>query len=338
MRLVCSTLALCGGAVAAPLASQVPLAAAADGRAAPGGAVVATLRSGTRVAVGAQRGADVLVTLEGWVDASMLGAKRDSFAASVSGTSALRVRATPSLQGAILGELKPGAGVATLARKGTWARVRRGAWIPQGALPKSRTSGNGSDGSSASAAAAAPGAGDAARADVPAQAPAGAMSTTRATRLLAAPGGDSLGDLVSGAVVQPVARDRGWMRVSVEGWVNERDLVPADSSFGAGLSAADLRANPAGTRGKVVRWEVQILSLQAADPLRRDMARDEPYFLAKGPAGENALLYLTIPPSLLGEARAIQPLTNVTITARVRNGHSEPVGTPILDLKSIVRR
>src|SRR5258708_7780175 len=98
--------------------------------------------------------------------------------------------------------------------------------------------------------------------------PAGSMSTTHATKLLTSPGGRGVGDLAPGAVVQPVARERGWMRVRVDGWVNERDLAPADSAYGGGLGAADLRADPAGTRGKVVRWEVQVLSLQTADPLR----------------------------------------------------------------------
>jgi hypothetical protein len=127
------------------------------------------------------------------------------------------------------------------------------------------------------------------------------------------------------------------MRVRVEGWVQERDLAPADSSFGAGLTASDLRADPEGMRGKVVRWEVQVLSLQFADPLRKDMAKDEPYLIARGPGAENALLYLTVPPSLLNDVKGIPPLTTVIITARVRTGRSEPVGTPILDLKSIAK-
>lgn len=319
MRLVCSTLALVSLAAALPVAAQTPLAAAAEARGAPGGAVVGSLRAGAQVTVGAQKGADVLITVEGWVDASLLGVRRDTFPASIGGKSPARVRAVPSLQGAILAELKPGTGVKTMAKQGTWTRVRRSAWIPSSALPK----------------AAAPA--------VPAQeqaqpAPAGSMSASRATKVLASPAGRAVGDLAAGSVVLPLARDRGWVRVRVEGWVNERDLAPADSAFGANLTAADLRADPEGTKGKVVRWEVQTLSLQTADPLRREMARDEPYLLAKGPAGENALLYLAIPPSLLTEVKAISPLTMVIITARVRTGRSEPVGTPILDLKTITRR
>lgn len=337
MRLVCSTLALVSLAAVPPLAAQALLTAATDARNAPGGAVVASLRAGAKVTVGARKGADVLVTVEGWVDASLLGAKRDTFPASIGGKSPVRVRATPSLQGAILAELKPGTGVKTLAKQGTWTRVRRSAWIPSSALPKSVAAAPGQKKAGAKAPSQAAALAAAAQEEAQA-APAGSMSASRATRVMASPGGRAVGDLAAGSVVQPLARDRGWMRVRVEGWVNERDLAPADSAFGANLTAADLRADPEGTRGKVVRWEVQVLSLQTADPLRRELAHDEPYLLAKGPAGESALLYLAIPPSLLTEVKAIPPLTLVIITARVRTGRSEPVGTPILDLKTITRR
>jgi hypothetical protein len=342
MRLLCSScfsLALVSLAAAPAVVSQppqVPLAAAADARNAPGGTVVASLRAGTKVSVGTHKGADALVVVEGWVDASLLGPARDTFPASVGRTSPVRLRATPSPQGAILAEFRPGAGVTALAKSGTWTRVRRGAWIPSSALAKTVASSSGARQPAAQAPP--PVAAAAAVQETVVPAPAGAMSARGATKLLTSPGGRGVADLAPGAVVEPLARARGWMRVRVEGWVNERDFAPADSAFGANLSAADLRADPDGTRGKVVRWEVQILSLQAADPLRRDMARDEPYLLAKGPGTENALLYLAVPPSLLSEVKAIPPLTIVIVTARVRAGRSEPVGTPILDLKTISRR
>lgn len=173
-----------------------------------------------------------------------------------------------------------------------------------------------------------------------AQSPAlpGAMSASRAMPLLAAPEGKPLGDLAAGALVLPLAHDHGWSKVRVEGWVPDRLLSPADTSLGSQLTAADLRADPDGTRGKMVQWDVQVLSLETADPLRPELARDEPYLLAKGPGTEDALLYIAVPPSLLAQARALPPLTRVLITARVRSGHSEPVGIPILDLRSIAKR
>ena len=312
---------------AAPAVSQVALATVAEARGAKGGQPVATLFAAATVTTGVTNGSDVLVTIDGWVDESRLAGKRDSFPVSVGGTQTLRLRATPSFEGKIMGELRPGAGVQMLGMSGTWAHVRRGVWIPASALGRS----------AAPAAVGVQAAAAAATAPAPPPA-AGSLSAVRATKLLTSPSGRALGELPAGTVVQPVTRDRGWVRVRVEGWVQERDFSPADSSFGVGLTAADLRADPAGMVGKLVRWEVQVLSLQAADPLRRDMAPDEPYLLARGPGSESALLYLAVPPSLLNEAKAIAPLTVVTITAKVRIGHSEPVGTPILDIKTISRR
>ena len=168
--------------------------------------------------------------------------------------------------------------------------------------------------------------------------PEGTLRVTRTTVGRNAPNGLIVGQIGAGAYVVPLARSRGWVRVRSEVWVPERDVVPADATYGAALSAADLRADPEGTRGKTVRWEVQVLALQYADPLRRDLAKDEPYFLAKGPGAEDQLLYLAIPPSLLAEARSTQALTRLLVTARVRTGRSQPVGIPILDILSFARQ
>ena len=291
-----------------------------------------SVRPGTKVAVVSTREANVLVTIDGWVDGSRLTGKLDTFPASVDAKAPLRVRASASGSSTILAELHARTGVRTIGKSGTWTRIKRSAWIPASALPKAVAS-------VASAKPPAPPAPPAAPAVSPASpVPAGAMSVSKPTKLLAAPAGSAVAELAAGTVVQTLAHDHGFAKVRIEGWVPERELSPADSSLGAQLTAADLRADPEGTRGKTVQWEVEILSLQTADPLRRELARDEPYLLAKGPGAENALLYLAVPPSLLNQAKALPPLTRVLITARVRAGKSEPVGTPILDLKSISKR
>jgi hypothetical protein len=156
--------------------------------------------------------------------------------------------------------------------------------------------------------------------------------------LRAAPDARPLATIAQGTTLVPLARDRGWVRVRLEGWVQERDLAPADTSVRTGVSAADLRADPVGSRGKVVRWAVQILAKQKADVLRRDLAPDEVYLLARGPNDENALLYLVVPASLMSNTKAMPELTQAMITARVRTGKSELVGVPILDLLSITPR
>ncbi len=151
-----------------------------------------------------------------------------------------------------------------------------------------------------------------------------------------APGG-SLGQIARGTQVEVIARERDWVRIRLEGWVREGDLIIADSSVRP-LSGADIRNNPAAARGKLVRWEIEAVSLQAADPLRSGLVAGEHYILALGPGAEKTLVYMAVPPSLLAAARSLAPMSPVTVTARVRNGRSEPAGVPILDLQSLTRR
>lgn len=165
-----------------------------------------------------------------------------------------------------------------------------------------------------------------------------ALVPTANVALRAAPDAKPLATVAQGTSLVPLARDRGWVRVRLEGWVPEKDVAPADTAVRMGISAADLRADPQGTKGKVVRWSVQLLAKQKADALRRDLAPDETYLLARGPYEENALLYLVVPPSLMATAKALPELTQVMITARVRTGRSDLVGVPILDLLSITPR
>lgn len=319
--------------LAAQSAGQARVARDAEVRATPNGSVIATVQVGTEWKTGAVRSGSTMLTIEGWVDASRLGGRRDSFPESIGGAGTLRIRAEGSRNGRILGVFSAGAGVRLVERSGAWVRVRRGGWILNSAL------------GATSATPAASGANPAATvtpaiAREPTRAPArdGALRATAALTLRNAPGADSMGTLGSGAVVDPIARDRGWVRIRVEAWVPESLLAPADSAYEATLTAADLRLAPVGLRGRIVRWTVQVVGLQTADPLRRALAPDEPYLLAMGPGSENAILYLAVPPSLLAQAKALAPLANVVITARVRTGRSEPTGAPVLDLLSITRR
>lgn len=162
-------------------------------------------------------------------------------------------------------------------------------------------------------------------------------TVVRPAPVTGAASGPATGQIAKGAIVQVLARDRDWVRVRLEGWVREADLLVSDTTLRA-LSAADIRSDPAGARGKLVKWEVEAVSLQVADALRTDLRTGEHYLLALGPGAEKTLLYIAIPPLLLASVRSLPPLAAVTVTARVRTGRSEPAGVPILDLQSITRR
>jgi hypothetical protein len=120
--------------------------------------------------------------------------------------------------------------------------------------------------------------------------------------------------------------------------VRESDLIPVDSSSVSAVSAADLRSDPEHYKGSTVRWVVQAIAVQAADPLRKGLAPDEPYLLARGPGSESSLLYLALPPDMVASAKALQPLSTIMVLARVRTGRSDPSGVPILDVLRIVPR
>lgn len=350
--------------MSAPLGAQSRLEAESQVRASPGGNVVATLRRNTTWTTGATRGAWTLLTIQGWMESSRFAGPRDSFPEHIGGSNTLRVREEPSLNARILGEFEAGAGLNVLERRGNWARIRRDVWVPSSVItrrtspatttPTMRTPGRpaapvpstppptAAPATAATTPSTPPGA-----AATPGSPPVepivpprgtGALKAESHASLRSAPDGVLLGELAPGAIVETRGRDRGWVKIRMEAWVAESLFVPADTSFGATLSAADLRLDPAGTRGRLVRWEVQVVGLQTADPLRRDLQRDEPFLLAMGPTGEDAILYIAVPPSLLGEARGIPAMTRVLLTARVRVGRSNPTGAPILDLLSIVRK
>lgn len=323
-------LAVLSAALATPAAAQRGrITADTDVRSAPGGTVVAQLRAGTTWSTGATRSGFVSVTIDAWVDASRFGAGRDSFPATVGAQSSLRIREQPSLNGRVLGSFRSGAGVTIAQRRDTWARIRREVWVPNSAITVQTASPQETPPSAPSVVAEEP-------ASLPARA--GSLRTSREVPLRVGPEGSVLAMLDSGVIVSPQMRDRGWVKVRIDGWVPESYFVPADSAFSATLSVADLRADPEGHRGKLVRWQVQVVGLQTADPLRRDMRPNEPFLLVIGPAGEDATVYVTVPQELIERARAIPRMSIVILTARVRNGRSNPTGAPILDLVSIVRQ
>ena len=167
-------------------------------------------------------------------------------------------------------------------------------------------------------------------------------TATKATIVRSAPvtGSEApaaLGQLAKGATVEVIGKERDWVRVRLEGWVREADLVVADSTLRV-LSAADVRANPAAAQGKLVRWEVEAVALQQADALRTGLQPGEQYLLALGPGTEKTLVYIVVPESLLQTARSLPPMAAITVTARIRNGRSDPAGVPVLDLQSLTRR
>jgi hypothetical protein len=150
--------------------------------------------------------------------------------------------------------------------------------------------------------------------------------------LLRAPDGDTLGTVSGKATARVVARTDGWARVLVEAWVRESDLAPADDSALAGVTAAEVRGGGNTYVGRLLRWTVQLIALQTADELRRDMPQGQRYLLARGPLPEMGFVYVLLTPEQARALDALDPLTLVTILGRVRTARSQYLGNPILEL------
>lgn len=330
-------------------------------RSAPNASAVAQVRSGASVSTSTTQRGWSKVTLEGYVHRSVVGGRQGSYSISVNADGGAFLRSTPSRSGRVIALMADGSGLTKVSTRGEWIRVRRTGWLMASALRASEptVASKRREAAKKPAARRAPAAlTTVARHAPPATKSSGnttavaegdvtpdsatqavtALALARRTTLYMAPDAGSLGTIDSSARVTAVARDRGWVRVQVEGWVRAQDLGPSDSTVLTTISAADLRSQPDRYRGQVVRWVVQKIAVETADPLRKGMAPDEPYILARGPGQENSLLYLALPSSLVDQAKRIDPLTAITVTARVRAGRSEPSGVPLLDVLSIAAR
>jgi hypothetical protein len=327
------------------LSAQTTLTAPSELRSAPNGRLLAELHKGATVRAGAVKGAWTRITVEGYLRKDLAGAKRDTFPISVAADGGALLRAAPNRRSRALAKLEDGTGLQRVSRTGDWLLVRRSGWVLTKRLARGTAESPAETTTKATTAPvrittadSSPPTGSKPSPRATAEATSGDFALARRATLSTAPLGRGVAALDSGARVSALARERGWVRVRVEGWLREDDLIPTDSTVLSNVSAADLRAEPEKFRGQTVRWKVQVLSLQTADALRRGLAPDELYWLARGPGTENSLLYLAIPPSLVSTARSVEPLASVIVTARVRAGRSEPSGVPILDVQSVAGR
>ena len=362
--------------LAVPLVAQTRVKTPSAVLAAPNGRAIGSVHPGLQVRVLETRGSYARVSVGGFVERGRLSDQRTSAGTRVGSRPAvLRTRGAAAARSVASFDAGTKVSVGDAPAPKGWVRVSREAWVLRSALdrpaeatasrsptrrtadaskgePPARKTSAGevaaskpsADKPTSPAAVVAPTGNAASPPGVPATSAISALtsdsalSPTANVALRAAPDARALATVAPGATLIPLARERGWVRVRLEGWVPERDLTPSDTAIRTAVSAADLRADPVGSRGKTVRWSVQILATQKADVLRRDLAPDETYLLARGPAEENALLYLVVPPSLMAATKSIPELSQAMITARVRTGRSELVGVPILDLVTITSR
>lgn len=314
-----------------------------------GGARLGQLTEGSAFAQGTVRGAHTQITLEGWVfKPSLQTVNRDGHNLSVRTSPVENLRDAPN--GRVLAQLVQGFLLDQVEQRGQWVKVRRNVWVATAALRTPATASANAqpparpaqrDTAKAPAAAAptpstqhpAPGTQNPAPSTQdPAPVDPRRGVVRRRMQLYRAPDSAAIGQLEAGTPVRVVARAGDWVRVETQAWVRESEVRPSDAGVITGVSAAELRGAPEEFKGRLIRWTIQFLSIQTADELRPDFTPGQRYILARGPAPEYAIVYITIPDAKLAEVQRLEPLASVTVLARVINGRSTYLANPILEL------
>lgn len=287
---------------------------------------LATLLLGASVHVTENRGRWIRGSVEGWIwSESVETTDRDGFDLIVSKPGGENLREEPEGSARRLAILMRGMLLDSLETRGLWTRVGREAWIwSESTIPIEGQVVQTVD--------------PVGEAPVETQRPSPTPLSDRlvvgsdTVVMLWSPDGDTTAVLRRGTDLTILARQAGWTRVRVEGWVWEPSTLPPDSMAGEALSIDALKSNPQQFRGRRVEWTVQFVALKQAEALRTDFYEGELYILARPPDGSRGILYVAVPPELAPAVQKVRALQIIDIVARVRTGRSALMGIPILDL------
>jgi len=327
-------------ALSAPAAAQedTALSAPASLHKEPDGVPLVALPAGAPVEAGRARGSWNEATVEGWIYTnSTERTRRDGYDLVVTTDEGENLRRSPN--GPLLGRVREGTLLERVGQKGKWTRVRRNGWIPKKALrppaaaaqqpaatPRRRP---------AAGVAATPAPATAASPLVPPGGPE-RVQTAREVPLGATPAGGTLGTLQAGTPARVVARSGELVKVQVEGWVPADAIAVSDSSALVGVSAAEVRAEPARFVGQTLEWRLQVIAVRTADELRSEMPPGQPYLLTRGPLPEPGFVYVIIPSAQVAAFQALPPLQEVVLRVAIRAARTRFLTTPVAELVSAV--
>lgn len=315
--------ALPRGAAAAQASPAIVQAAGENLRAEPSGKILAVVRGAAAVEVVGERGRWREVDLEGWIWALSVG-PTGAGSLQVDAADGENLRAEPN--GRILARLEQGVVIDEVERRGRWVRVRRRAWMWAASLRPAGEARRGAPSRPASVPPSAPSAGGPERRAVPGE---GAV-------LRVSPDSTELATLAPGAEVEVLERRGEWARVRVEGWIPEPPPAGAGQEPPlAGITAMELGDHPERYQGKRLAWSVQFISLERAERIRTEFYEGEPFLLARGPGEDRPIVYLAVPPELMGRVETLEPLDRLDVVGRVRTPRSPLTGAPVLDLLEI---
>jgi hypothetical protein len=332
----------------ARIVRDVPLARNAGGR------VLGTLRSGAEVAAGPTRSGWTEVTVEGWIYQTSVGRDvRDGFEIGVSSTKGENLRAEPN--GRVVARLRYGALLQRTGGRGNWLRVRRTGWVPRAAVERAVETAAAPEPRRerpAAARARPPAPTPRPRSDTtppdtsrpippPAERPSTGLEesriqVTRTTALHGAPDAAELGTLQPGVTGRTLSRAGDWVRVQLEGWVRAADIGSPSGGALVGVSAAELRAEPARYVGQTVEWRLQFIAVQEADELRSELPRGLPFLLTRGPLPEPGFVYVTLTRAEADRFRTLPALQEMVVHVKIRAPRTRYLTTPVVELESVV--
>jgi hypothetical protein len=339
-------------ALSAPVAAQedTALSAPASLHKEPDGVPLVALPAGAAVEAGQTRGSWKEATVEGWIYTnSTERTRRDGYDLVVTTDAGENLRRKPN--GPVVGRVREGTLLERVGQKGKWTRVRRNGWIPRQALrapaarqpaaprqaaasqqpagPRPRPAGATATGAAAPVSASGP------NSVQPAGGPE-RIQTARETPLGATPAGGTLGTLQAGTPARIVARSGELVKVQVEGWIPADAVAVSDSGALVGVSAAEVRAEPARFVGQTLEWRLQVIAVKTADELRSEMPPGQPYLLTRGPLPEPGFVYVIIPSAQAAAFQALPPLQEVVLRVAIRAARTRFLTTPVAELVSVI--
>jgi hypothetical protein len=293
----------------------------------PEGVPLVSLPAGTEVETKGTRGDWHEVVVEGWIfSSSTAPTQRDGFDLIVRASDGENIRESPN--GEVIARVRNGTLLRKLETQGGWTHVSRAGWVPSKAI--------GGPAPSDTPAVAQPA--QAGRPPGPAPPPPTKSPTdpdraaiARETPLFATPQGGQYGTLQTGAPSRVLGRSGEWARVQLEGWVRESDLEEASGGALTGITAAEVRSDPARYVGRTVEWRLQLIAVQTADELRTEIPRGQSYLLTRGPLPEPGFVYVTVSESQAAEFRTLPALQELTLRVLIKAARTKYLATPVVE-------
>lgn len=295
----------------------------------PDGIPLVSLPAGAEVEARSARGAWNEVVVEGWIFTSSTSpTQRDGFDLVVSAPEGENLRDSPN--GEVVGRARAGTLLRKLETRGGWTHVSRAGWVPKAAVQSPAPV----DTPAVAQSTATPETPN----SQPAKPPPGADrgSIARQTAVFATPQGGQFGVLQTGVPARILGRSGEWVRVGIEGWIRDSDLEEPSGGTLTGITAAEVRAEPARYVGKVVEWRLQLIAVQTADELRTEMSRGQKYLLARGPLPEHGFVYVMLSDSQAAEFRNLPALQELTLRVTIKAARTRFLTTPVVELVSRV--